>query len=80
MPFGLIMRQQLFKGSCSRFWEGKKIIACLTLMMLLSFPKTWEEHLRHWREVLQSLRQRGLMAKPEKCVWAAEEMEYLGHV
>lgn len=42
--------------------------------------KTWEEHLCHIRLVLESLSANGLTAKPSKCVWAANKVEYLGFV
>ena len=40
----------------------------------------WEEHLQHLRAVLERLRQNKLTAKPSNCVWAAEKLEYHGHV
>ena len=33
----------------------------------------------HIDSVLEALRATGLTAKPEKCVWGARSLEYLGH-
>ena len=38
-----------------------------------------QEHLEHLKKVLQRLNEAGLRLKPSKCVFAADEIEYLGH-
>ena len=43
------------------------------------YSPTWKEHLEHIRGVLEALREVGLTAKPNKCVWGARTLEYLGH-
>ena len=40
---------------------------------------SWGEHLIHIQEVLEQLRKVGLTAKPNKCVWGARALTYLGH-
>ena len=41
--------------------------------------KTWEEHVRQVRAVLERLKQFGLTANPKKCVWGVAVIDYLGH-
>ena len=47
---------------------------------LVIFSNSWEEHRRHVREVLQTLREAGLTANPSKCQWGGEQLEFLGYV
>ena len=46
---------------------------------VLIYSFSWEEQLVHIRGVLDALREAGLTAKPNKCVWGARSLEYLGH-
>ena len=41
---------------------------------------TFEEHIRHSREVFERLRKAILRLKPKKCLLLREEVPYLGHV
>ena len=47
---------------------------------LLIYSKTTEEHLEHVRKVLTLLRSHQLYAKPEKCMFAMQEIEFLGFI
>ena len=60
--------------------EGQEDHSSAYIDDVLIYSKTWEEHLCHIRLVLESLRANGLTAKPSKCVWAVNKMEYLGFV
>jgi hypothetical protein len=42
--------------------------------------KTWGDHLRHPRAVLDELRRHHLFVKRTKCAFAASSIAYLGHV
>jgi hypothetical protein len=42
------------------------------------FGQTWEEHLHHIRQVLQTLRQHKLCANLEKCTFGMTQVHYLG--
>ncbi|KAH9298821.1 hypothetical protein KI387_030503, partial [Taxus chinensis] len=46
---------------------------------LLDEFKTWEEHL-HVNKVLEVLEKHTLYAKPSKCSFGVQEVEYLGHI
>ena len=43
------------------------------------YSSTRKEHLEHIRGVLEVLREAGLTGMPNKCVWGARTLEYLGH-
>ena len=44
------------------------------------YSKTRKEHKEHLRSVFELLRQHSLFAKESKCVFFAEEIQYLGHI
>ena len=46
---------------------------------ILIFSPSFRQHIADVRAVLQRLRDNGLLAKPSKCEWAQERMEFLGH-
>ena len=48
--------------------------------MTLVYSKTWEAHLSHLEKALQLLLKHQLFAKRSKCVFAKQEVEYLGHL
>ena len=47
---------------------------------ILIFSQSWEEHLHHIRQVLQTLRQHKLCANLEKCTFGMTEVQYLGYI
>ena len=46
---------------------------------LLVFSDTPEEHKQHLRTVLSKLQANGLIVRPDKCVFGAQEVDFLGH-
>jgi hypothetical protein len=47
---------------------------------ILIYSKTWVDHLRHFRAVLDELRRHQLFVKRNKCSFATSFVAYLGHV
>jgi len=47
---------------------------------ILVYAKTEKEHDTLVKTVLERLQQNGLAVSPEKCVWKAEEVEFLGYI
>jgi hypothetical protein len=47
---------------------------------ILIFGQTWEEHLHHIGQVLQTLRQHKLCANLEKCTFGMTQVQYLGYI
>lgn len=46
---------------------------------ILIYSKTWEDHLKHIKEVLNILEQESLYAKASKCEFGLKEILFLGH-
>ena len=44
------------------------------------FSNSWSEHLYHIRCVLQAMKDASLTAKPSKCMFGFEEIEFLAHI
>lgn len=47
---------------------------------ILVYSNTWEQHMLHLEQTLQLLKTHPLYAKRSKCVFAQQEVEYLGHL
>ena len=47
---------------------------------ILIYSKSWEEHVQHVHGMLQLLKEQQLYAKPSKCFFWVNEVEYLGHI
>ena len=81
MPFGLTNAPatfQRFVQHVLRDFLGE--FACVYIDDILVYSKTAEDHVHHVRQVLEQLKQHQLLAKPSKCEFFAQEVEYLGHI
>ena len=81
MPLGLTNAPALFMtlmDSVLCTYLGKFVV--LFLEDILVYSKTRKEHKEHLRSVFELLRQHSLFAKESKCVFFAEEIQYLGHI
>eukprot|EP00253_Pinus_taeda_P024031 PITA_24031 len=47
---------------------------------ILIFIQSWEEHLHHIRQVLQTLWQHKLCSNLEKCTFGMTQVQYLGYI
>jgi len=47
---------------------------------ILIYSHSWEDHLLHLQQVLDTLRKHQLFLKPSKCTFAKTSIEYLGHI
>lgn len=82
MPFGLksapttfqrMMSQEVLTGYLHKF--------CMVYLDdIVIYSKTYLEHLEHLRLVLERLQNHTLTCNPEKCRFAVNSLEYLGHV
>src|ERR1700722_15125604 len=46
---------------------------------IIIYSKTFKEHCKHIKEVLEKLQSKGLFVKMNKCQWLMEEINFLGH-
>ena len=79
MPFGLRNAGQTFQRLMDSVLAGLDFAFCYLDDILIG-SSTAEEHVLHLEEVLERLRQHGLVLNGEKCVWGQPTVEYLGHV
>ena len=81
LPFGLTNAPSAFMRMMdSVFPPHSSPFVATYIDDVLIFSKTLEEHRAHLRHVLQTLRDRKLFAKRSKCMFAAKEVEFLGHI
>ena len=81
MPFGLTNAPAVFQHMMNDiFREYLDDFVVIYLDDILIFSKNEEEHEKHVQLVLKKLRERGLYAKLEKCLFHQTEMEFLGFV
>ena len=79
MPFGSMNAPSTFQRLIDRVLRGLTWKQCLVYVDdVLIFSKTFDQHLRDIDEVLKRFRAAGLKLKPTKCLFADDEVEYLG--
>ena len=79
MPFGLMNAPATFQRCMQNTLSQQLEFSSIFIDDVLIYSSTWKEHLDHIRGVLEALNEAGLTAKPNKCVWGARSLEYLGH-
>ena len=80
MPFGLTNAPATFQRLMAKLFGGRDWdFVFVYLDDILVASKTIEEHLEHLQKVVKRLREAKLRLKPEKCVFATNQVEYLGH-
>jgi len=81
MPFGLTNTPSTFQDMINHVLSDLLDIGVLAYMDdILVYAKTEKEHDRLVKEVLERLQENGLAVSPEKCVWKAQEVEFLGYI
>ena len=81
MPFGLCNAPATFQRMMNEIFRDM-LDVCVVIYLddILVFSESEDEHERHLRQVLQRLRQHRLVAKPKKCVFGRQRVEFLGYV
>lgn len=83
MPFGLKNAPSTFQRLIDRLRTGASLKNVTLLAYqddLLVISEGFEQHIADLRAVFERLRMFNLRANREKCVFAREEVKYLGHV
>jgi len=81
MPFGLTNAPSTFQDMMNHVLSDLLDVEVLAYMDdILVYAGTREEHDHLVKEVLRRLQENGLAVAPEKCVWRAQEVEFLGYV
>ena len=81
MPFGLTNAPAIFQHMMNNIFREflDDFVVCY-LDDILIYSKNPEDHEQHVRLVLQKLRDSGLYAKLEKCMFHKPEVEFLGYI
>ena len=80
MPFSLTNTPLTFQRFMNTiFTDMRNVCVVVYLDDILIYSDNKEDHQKHVWEVLRCLRKHGLYAKPEKCEFHLESMEYLGY-
>ena len=81
MPFRLTNALAIFQAYINKVLQGLvDDFYIVYLDDILIFSKTKEEHITYLKQVCQRLREAELYAKPFKCQFYQEEIEFLGFV
>ena len=80
MPFGLTNAPSAFQRFMNMiFADMLDVCVVVYLDDILIYSDNKEDQRKHVQEVLRHLRKHGLYAKPKKCEFHLESMEYLGY-
>ena len=80
MPFGLTNAPATFQRLMGKLFGGRDWeFVYVYLDDILIASQSTQEHLEHLQKVAQRLRDAGLRLRPEKCVFATEQVEFLGY-
>ena len=79
MPFGLSGAPATFQRLIDTVLRDTEPFAGVYLDDIIIYSSSWEEHLKHLKEILTRLSDANLTLKLKKCMFAAEECTYLGH-
>lgn len=78
MPFGLRNANATFQRTMDLIFNDLPFVI-VYVDDILVFSRNEEDHKRHLRQVLRLMSENGLVARPDKCVLGASEVEFLGH-
>ena len=80
MPFGLTNAPATFQRLMGKLFGGQNWdFVFVYLDNILVASQSMEEHLSHLEKVAMRIQEAGLRLRPEKCLFATERIEYLGH-
>ena len=81
MPFGLTNAPSTFQALMNDVFKNQlRRFVLVFFDDILVYSATWDEHLRHLKEVLEVLRSHTLHVKLKKCSFGQTKVHYLGHI
>ena len=81
IPFGLRNAPPAFQRYINQVLGDLKGSACEPYLDdILAYGETFEEHVGHVKKVLRRLRLQGIKLRGSKCVFAKQEVRYLGRL
>ena len=80
MPFGLNNAPATYQRCIDIILMVLKGNDCLVYLDIICFSAATDEHARKLRSIFEKLEQVNFKIQPEKCVFATDTVEYLGHV
>lgn len=81
MPFGLCNAPATFERLMETVLRGMTWKTCLVYLDdVIILGKSFDDHLKNIREILQKMREAGLKLNSKKCCFLQKEVKYLGHV
>jgi hypothetical protein len=81
MPMGLTNAPATFQTMMNKFLQPFLNRFCFVYLDdILIYSKSLDEHEKHLEQILATLQENELYAKPTKCFFAAEEIEFCGHI
>ena len=78
MLFGMTNSPAVFQRMMDNILRGTEHFTVVYLDDILIYSRSEQEHIQHVKEVLQILQDNDLFAKPEKCIFHTDTLEYLG--
>ncbi|XP_064470511.1 uncharacterized protein LOC135384989 [Ornithodoros turicata] len=79
MPYGLRNSAATFQRVMNGLLRRHRDYTCVYIDDIAIHSNSWEEHVRHLRAVLSTLRESGLTANIKKCRFGEPKVKYLGH-
>ena len=80
LPFGLINSPSVFERLMERVFAGLTfLILLIYLDDIIVYSKTFEEHLKNLRLILERLKEANLKLNPKKCNLLCTKVSFLGH-
>ena len=80
MPFGLQGALATFQRMMNNLLMGLEGHASTYIDDLVIDSRSWEEHMKHLRQVFSRLKEAGWTVKHKKCQFAMDSCVYLGHI
>lgn len=82
LPFGLKTSPAIFQRILSNILRKHKLTQCAVNYIddILIYSRSFQEHTKHIKEVLEAIIKEGFRLKLKKCTFATDSVKYLGHI